>query len=97
MHFLRKKIGTCSVQSVGGGNADESVFSQRPINNKRRRTLPFVKVTVMAAAAVVRGIGSNLSKNLREVRLHLCQISAASQGTRCSTGAFYFLIFFVGD
>ncbi|XP_050948371.1 NADH dehydrogenase [ubiquinone] 1 alpha subcomplex subunit 2 [Labeo rohita] len=36
----------------------------------------------MAAAAVVRGIGSNLSKNLREVRLHLCQISAASQGTR---------------
>ncbi|XP_018928481.2 NADH dehydrogenase [ubiquinone] 1 alpha subcomplex subunit 2 [Cyprinus carpio] len=36
----------------------------------------------MAAAAVVRGIGSNLSKNLREVRLHLCQKSAASQGTR---------------
>uniref|UniRef100_A0A9J8B7G4 NADH dehydrogenase [ubiquinone] 1 alpha subcomplex subunit 2 n=2 Tax=Cyprinus carpio TaxID=7962 RepID=A0A9J8B7G4_CYPCA len=55
---------------------------RRPVNNNRRRTLPFVKVTVMAAAAVVRGIGSNLSKNLREVRLHLCQKSAASHGTR---------------
>ncbi|XP_055035796.2 NADH dehydrogenase [ubiquinone] 1 alpha subcomplex subunit 2 [Misgurnus anguillicaudatus] len=39
------------------------------------------KVTVMAAA-VVRGIGSNLSKNLREIRLHICQTSAASQGAR---------------
>ncbi|XP_051536630.1 NADH dehydrogenase [ubiquinone] 1 alpha subcomplex subunit 2-like isoform X1 [Myxocyprinus asiaticus] len=35
-----------------------------------------------AAAAVLRGIGVNLSKNLREIRLHLCQTSAASQGTR---------------
>ncbi|XP_007900150.1 NADH dehydrogenase [ubiquinone] 1 alpha subcomplex subunit 2 [Callorhinchus milii] len=34
------------------------------------------------AAAVVRGIGSRLSGNLREVRLHLCQRSAASQGVR---------------
>ncbi|CAM4672265.1 hypothetical protein PO909_008606 [Leuciscus waleckii] len=34
------------------------------------------------AAAVVRGIGSSLSKNLREIRLQLCQRSAASQGTR---------------
>ncbi|KAL2095207.1 hypothetical protein ACEWY4_009926 [Coilia grayii] len=34
------------------------------------------------AAAVVRGIGSNLARNLREVRLHLCQTSASSQGAR---------------
>ncbi|XP_076843061.1 NADH dehydrogenase [ubiquinone] 1 alpha subcomplex subunit 2 [Brachyhypopomus gauderio] len=34
------------------------------------------------AAAVVRAIGSNLAKNLREVRLHMCQTSAASQGAR---------------
>ncbi|XP_062308969.1 NADH dehydrogenase [ubiquinone] 1 alpha subcomplex subunit 2 [Osmerus eperlanus] len=34
------------------------------------------------AAAVVRGIGSNLAKNLREIRLHLCQTSPASQGAR---------------
>ncbi|XP_036404047.1 NADH dehydrogenase [ubiquinone] 1 alpha subcomplex subunit 2 [Megalops cyprinoides] len=34
------------------------------------------------AAAVVRSIGSNLAKNLREVRLHLCQTSASSQGAR---------------
>ncbi|GCB66706.1 hypothetical protein scyTo_0005012 [Scyliorhinus torazame] len=39
----------------------------------------------MAAAvtgAVARGIGSKLSKNLRDVRIHLCQTSTASQGTR---------------
>ncbi|XP_078087883.1 NADH dehydrogenase [ubiquinone] 1 alpha subcomplex subunit 2 [Mustelus asterias] len=35
-----------------------------------------------AAGAVVRGIGSKLSKNLRELRIHLCQSSRASQGTR---------------
>ncbi|XP_062909092.1 NADH dehydrogenase [ubiquinone] 1 alpha subcomplex subunit 2 [Mobula hypostoma] len=35
-----------------------------------------------AAAAVVRGIGSKLSQNLRELRIHLCQSSAASQGVR---------------
>ncbi|XP_067852103.1 NADH dehydrogenase [ubiquinone] 1 alpha subcomplex subunit 2 [Heptranchias perlo] len=35
-----------------------------------------------AAAAVVRGIGSKLSHNLREVRIHLCQSSAASKGAR---------------
>ncbi|XP_043559019.1 NADH dehydrogenase [ubiquinone] 1 alpha subcomplex subunit 2 [Chiloscyllium plagiosum] len=35
-----------------------------------------------AAAAVVRGIGSKLSQNLRELRIHLCQSSAASKGTR---------------
>ncbi|XP_061659692.1 NADH dehydrogenase [ubiquinone] 1 alpha subcomplex subunit 2 [Syngnathoides biaculeatus] len=34
------------------------------------------------AAAVVRGLGSALAKNLREIRIHLCQTSAASQGTR---------------
>ncbi|KAJ8337603.1 hypothetical protein SKAU_G00365690 [Synaphobranchus kaupii] len=34
------------------------------------------------AAATVRTIGANLAKNLREVRLHLCQTSAASQGAR---------------
>ncbi|XP_055498777.1 NADH dehydrogenase [ubiquinone] 1 alpha subcomplex subunit 2 [Leucoraja erinacea] len=35
-----------------------------------------------AAAAVVRGIGSKLSHNLRELRIHLCQSSAGSQGVR---------------
>uniref|UniRef100_UPI00398F386E NADH dehydrogenase [ubiquinone] 1 alpha subcomplex subunit 2 n=1 Tax=Pristiophorus japonicus TaxID=55135 RepID=UPI00398F386E len=35
-----------------------------------------------AAAAVVRGLGSKLSQRLREVRIHLCQSSAASQGAR---------------
>ncbi|KAJ8254727.1 hypothetical protein GJAV_G00196490 [Gymnothorax javanicus] len=34
------------------------------------------------AAAAVRSIGGNLAKNLREIRLHLCQTSAASQGAR---------------
>ncbi|CAL8362185.1 unnamed protein product [Lota lota] len=34
------------------------------------------------AAAAVRAIGSQLSRNLREVRVHLCQTSAASQGAR---------------
>ncbi|XP_029924369.1 NADH dehydrogenase [ubiquinone] 1 alpha subcomplex subunit 2 [Myripristis murdjan] len=34
------------------------------------------------AAAVVRSLSSNLGKNLRELRVHLCQRSAASQGTR---------------
>ncbi|XP_023680714.1 NADH dehydrogenase [ubiquinone] 1 alpha subcomplex subunit 2 [Paramormyrops kingsleyae] len=34
------------------------------------------------AAAVVRAIGSNLGRNLREVRLHFCQTSPASQGAR---------------
>ncbi|CAL8401379.1 unnamed protein product [Boreogadus saida] len=34
------------------------------------------------AAAAVRALGSNLSRNLREVRLHLCQTSPASQGAR---------------
>merc|ERR1712071_653945 len=34
------------------------------------------------AAAVVRGVGSNLARNLREIRLHLCQTSASSQGAR---------------
>lgn len=44
----------------------------------------FRKFDIMAAA-VVRGIGSNLARNLREVRLHLCQTSAASQGARYNT------------
>ncbi|XP_042354661.1 NADH dehydrogenase [ubiquinone] 1 alpha subcomplex subunit 2 [Plectropomus leopardus] len=34
------------------------------------------------AAAAVRSIGSSLGKNLREIRVHLCQSSAASQGAR---------------
>ncbi|CAK6982796.1 NADH dehydrogenase 1 alpha subcomplex subunit 2 [Thunnus albacares] [Scomber scombrus] len=34
------------------------------------------------AAAAVRSIGSSLSKNLREIRVHLCQTSAASKGAR---------------
>ncbi|KAM4726671.1 NADH dehydrogenase [ubiquinone] 1 alpha subcomplex subunit 2 [Anableps anableps] len=34
------------------------------------------------AAAAVRSLGSSLAKNLREIRLHLCQSSAASQGAR---------------
>ncbi|XP_069510336.1 NADH dehydrogenase [ubiquinone] 1 alpha subcomplex subunit 2 [Ambystoma mexicanum] len=34
------------------------------------------------AAAVVRTLGSKLSKNLKEIRIHLCQKSAGSQGTR---------------
>ncbi|KAM3601454.1 uncharacterized protein V6R79_013155 [Siganus canaliculatus] len=34
------------------------------------------------AAAVLRSIGSTLGKNLREIRIHLCQNSAGSQGAR---------------
>ncbi|KAF4091140.1 hypothetical protein AMELA_G00033630 [Ameiurus melas] len=34
------------------------------------------------AASAVRAIGSNLSKNLREIRLHFCQTSFGSQGAR---------------
>ncbi|MEE6478727.1 hypothetical protein FKM82_011979 [Ascaphus truei] len=34
------------------------------------------------AAAVVKNIGSNLSKHLKEIRIHLCQRSAGSQGVR---------------
>ncbi len=34
------------------------------------------------AAAAVRTLGSSLSKNLREIRVHLCQSSAASKGAR---------------
>uniref|UniRef100_A0A3Q0T1U8 NADH dehydrogenase [ubiquinone] 1 alpha subcomplex subunit 2 n=1 Tax=Amphilophus citrinellus TaxID=61819 RepID=A0A3Q0T1U8_AMPCI len=34
------------------------------------------------AAAAVRSLGSTLGKNLREIRLHLCQTSAASKGAR---------------
>ncbi|XP_068187900.1 NADH dehydrogenase [ubiquinone] 1 alpha subcomplex subunit 2 [Antennarius striatus] len=34
------------------------------------------------AAAIVRSLGSTLGKNLREIRIHLCQTSAASKGTR---------------
>lgn len=34
------------------------------------------------AAAVVRTLASTLGKNLREVRVHLCQTSAASKGAR---------------
>ncbi|XP_075712396.1 NADH dehydrogenase [ubiquinone] 1 alpha subcomplex subunit 2 [Rhinoderma darwinii] len=34
------------------------------------------------AATIVRNIGSKLSKNVREIRIHLCQKSAGSQGVR---------------
>ncbi|OCT88368.1 NADH dehydrogenase [ubiquinone] 1 alpha subcomplex subunit 2 [Xenopus laevis] len=34
------------------------------------------------AAAVVRSVGSKLSRNLREIRIHLCQKSTGSQGVR---------------
>ncbi|XP_023281351.1 NADH dehydrogenase [ubiquinone] 1 alpha subcomplex subunit 2 [Seriola lalandi dorsalis] len=34
------------------------------------------------AAAAVRNLGSTLAKNLREIRVHLCQTSAASKGAR---------------
>ncbi|XP_034539510.1 NADH dehydrogenase [ubiquinone] 1 alpha subcomplex subunit 2 [Notolabrus celidotus] len=34
------------------------------------------------AAAAVRSIGSTLGRNLREIRVHLCQSSAASKGAR---------------
>ncbi|XP_054902614.1 NADH dehydrogenase [ubiquinone] 1 alpha subcomplex subunit 2 [Poeciliopsis prolifica] len=34
------------------------------------------------ASVAARSLGSNLAKNLREIRLHLCQSSAASQGAR---------------
>ncbi|XP_001377022.1 NADH dehydrogenase [ubiquinone] 1 alpha subcomplex subunit 2 isoform X1 [Monodelphis domestica] len=34
------------------------------------------------AAAAVRGIASKVGKNLREIRIHLCQRSASSQGVR---------------
>ncbi|XP_068133912.1 NADH dehydrogenase [ubiquinone] 1 alpha subcomplex subunit 2 [Hyperolius riggenbachi] len=34
------------------------------------------------AAATVRSIGSKLGKNLREIRIHLCQRSPGSQGVR---------------
>ncbi|XP_077360539.1 NADH dehydrogenase [ubiquinone] 1 alpha subcomplex subunit 2 [Festucalex cinctus] len=34
------------------------------------------------AASVVRGLGSALGKNLREIRIHICQTSAASKGAR---------------
>ncbi|XP_023136774.1 NADH dehydrogenase [ubiquinone] 1 alpha subcomplex subunit 2 [Amphiprion ocellaris] len=33
-------------------------------------------------AAAVRSLGSSLGRNLREIRLHLCQTSAASKGAR---------------
>ncbi|KAF3705418.1 NADH dehydrogenase [ubiquinone] 1 alpha subcomplex subunit 2 Complex I-B8 [Channa argus] len=34
------------------------------------------------ASAVVRSLGSCLGKNLREIRVHLCQTSGASKGAR---------------
>ncbi|TWW75257.1 NADH dehydrogenase [ubiquinone] 1 alpha subcomplex subunit 2 [Takifugu flavidus] len=34
------------------------------------------------AATVVRTLGSTLGKNMREIRIHLCQSSAASKGAR---------------
>ncbi|XP_030067474.1 NADH dehydrogenase [ubiquinone] 1 alpha subcomplex subunit 2 [Microcaecilia unicolor] len=34
------------------------------------------------AAAIVKNIGTNLSRHLKEIRIHLCQKSAGSQGVR---------------
>uniref|UniRef100_A0A6P8Q8W6 NADH dehydrogenase [ubiquinone] 1 alpha subcomplex subunit 2 n=1 Tax=Geotrypetes seraphini TaxID=260995 RepID=A0A6P8Q8W6_GEOSA len=34
------------------------------------------------AAATVKSIGANLSRHLKEIRVHLCQKSAGSQGVR---------------
>ncbi|XP_074772331.1 NADH dehydrogenase [ubiquinone] 1 alpha subcomplex subunit 2 isoform X1 [Athene noctua] len=34
------------------------------------------------AAAAVRGVGGELSRSLRELRIHLCQRSAGSRGVR---------------
>ncbi|XP_072486636.1 NADH dehydrogenase [ubiquinone] 1 alpha subcomplex subunit 2 isoform X2 [Notamacropus eugenii] len=34
------------------------------------------------AAAAARGVGFKVGKNLRELRIHLCQRSASSQGVR---------------
>uniref|UniRef100_A0A6J0U9Y7 NADH dehydrogenase [ubiquinone] 1 alpha subcomplex subunit 2 n=1 Tax=Pogona vitticeps TaxID=103695 RepID=A0A6J0U9Y7_9SAUR len=34
------------------------------------------------AAASVRAIGSSLGRNLKEIRIHLCQRSPSSQGVR---------------
>ncbi|KAI4882271.1 hypothetical protein NFI96_027225 [Prochilodus magdalenae] len=45
-----------------------------------------LKVRAMAAA---RAIGSNLAKNLREIRLHFCQTSPASQGARAFVEQYY--------
>ncbi|KAG9266165.1 NADH dehydrogenase [ubiquinone] 1 alpha subcomplex subunit 2 [Astyanax mexicanus] len=39
--------------------------------------------------AAVRAIGSNLARNLREIRLHFCQSSPASQGAREFVEQFY--------
>ncbi|XP_061442823.1 NADH dehydrogenase [ubiquinone] 1 alpha subcomplex subunit 2 [Rhineura floridana] len=36
----------------------------------------------MAAASSVRVIGNNLARNLKEIRIHLCQRSPASGGVR---------------
>ncbi|KAM8899076.1 NADH dehydrogenase [ubiquinone] 1 alpha subcomplex subunit 2 [Spinachia spinachia] len=41
------------------------------------------------AAAAVRTLGSSLSKNLREIRVHLCQSSAASKGARDFVEQYY--------
>ncbi|XP_054610526.1 NADH dehydrogenase [ubiquinone] 1 alpha subcomplex subunit 2 [Dunckerocampus dactyliophorus] len=41
------------------------------------------------AAAIVRSVGSSLGKNLREIRIHLCQTSASSKGTRDFVGQHY--------
>ncbi|KAA8578116.1 hypothetical protein FQN60_002477, partial [Etheostoma spectabile] len=41
----------------------------------------------MAAVAAVRSLGSSLGKNLREIRVHLCQTSAASKGARDKSAA----------
>ncbi|XP_062986189.1 NADH dehydrogenase [ubiquinone] 1 alpha subcomplex subunit 2 [Elgaria multicarinata webbii] len=36
----------------------------------------------MAAASAVRVLESSLARNLKEIRIHLCQSSPASQGVR---------------
>lgn len=37
---------------------------------------------VEMAATIVRNIGSQLGRNLKEIRIHVCQRSPGSQGVR---------------
>lgn len=64
--------------SLGGVVA---VYYPPNTNTTEEEAAPGRSDSKMAASAV-RAIGSNLSKNLREIRLHFCQTSAGSQGAR---------------
>ncbi|KAF4077233.1 hypothetical protein AMELA_G00205620 [Ameiurus melas] len=64
--------------SLGGAVA---VYDPPNTNTTEEEAAPGRSDSKMAASAV-RAIGSNLSKNLREIRLHFCQTSFGSQGAR---------------